>query len=876
MTKKYIITIITFLFSAYLMFGQSVDKKYSIAIKDKKLVDAIQVIKETTGYNFSYRNDIIKDSYIVSINITSSTIEQILDKLLKDFPIDFRVKYGMVVLKSAPNKIMYTISGVCTDITNGELLLGATVFSTTNYFGASSNSYGFYSLKLPVGKHVIVSSYIGYSDRVDTIEVDRNLRIDVKLNPVNINIKEIEVVAQSKNRNIIQTKMNTLSLPIKTIMQMPAMLGELDVMKSLQMLPGVQSGGDVSANLNVRGGKYDENLIILDDAPIYNPSHALGFFSVFNPEAIKDVTMYKGSANAQYGGRASSVVDIRMKDGNMQDYQASASLGTVAANVSLQGPIVKDKASFIISGRYSYAGFVADNVLSLLDELDMGGQGIKDYRRGNDVSFYDINLKLNTKLNNNNRLYYSLYSGHDNFHFRLFDEKSRMEWGNNASTLRWNHIFNDRLFANTTASFSKYNYSYTILDDLRDFEWLSSLNEFDIKQDFDFFMNSSNRLKFGAGVAYHSISPGQIKPRSQESITKPYVLASNLGYEPYIYASHEVNVIDDFTVELGLRYSAFINTSGGSVYSYSDDSFSVVTDTITYNKGDVNSWYSGLEPRLNLRYTISDNQSVKMSYARNRQYLRLLSSSGIGLPTDVWFPVNKHIKPQISDQVSLGYFHNLQENKYEISAEIYYKNLQNQIDFRDNSSLFLNPFVEQEILSGRGWSYGAEFLLKLNGTKLSGWLAYTWSKTENKIKGINNGEVFPSRNDKRHDISMFINYKLSKKWAMGCNFVYSTGSAVTAPKGSFSYNGIIANSYTERNGYRLPDYHRLDFSATRTGVKHKRWQGEWVISIYNVYSRQNAYSIYNTQDSYDISSNQTHMIYMFGVVPSITYKIKFN
>jgi len=876
MTKKYIITIITFLISFHFIIGQSVGKKYSVAIKDKKLVDAIQIIKETTGHNFSYRNDIIKDGYVVTINVENSTIDQILDNLLKDFPIDFQIKNDMIVLKSNSGKIMYTISGVCTDISNGELLLGATVFSISNNFGASSNSYGFYSLKLPLGKHIIVSSYIGYSDRFDTIEVDSNRRLDIKLNPININIKEIEVVAQARNVNVIQTKMNTLSLPIKTIMQMPAMLGELDVMKSLQMLPGVQSGGDVSANLNVRGGKYDENLIILDDAPIYNPSHALGFFSVFNPEAIKDVTMYKGSAAAQYGGRASSVVDIRMKDGNMQNYQAAASIGTVAANVSLQGPIVKDKASFIISSRYSYAGFVADNVLSLLDEMNIGGTGIKDYRSGNDVSFYDINLKLNTKLNNNNRLFLSAYSGHDNFYFRLFDEKSRLEWGNNASTLRWNHIFNNRLFANTTASFSKYNYSYTILDDIRDFEWNSSLMEFVLKQDFDFFINSRNRFKFGAGIAYHHMNPGEIKPRSVESITKPYALGSNLGYDPYIYASHEVNVTDNFTVEVGLRYSGFINTSGGDVYSYSDNSFSVITDTTKYNSGDVNSLYHGIEPRLNFRYTINNNQSVKMSYARNRQYLRLLSSSGIGLPTDVWFPVNKHIKPQISDQISVGYFHNLMDNKYEMSAEIYYKSLQNQIDFRDNSSLFLNSFVEQEILSGSGWSYGVEFLVKRNGAKLSGWLAYTWSKTENKIYGINNGEIFPTRNDKRHDMSLFVNYKLNQKWALGCNFVYSTGGAITAPKGSFSFNGIVANSYTERNGYRLPDYHRLDISATRTGIKHNKWQGEWVFSIYNAYGRHNAYSIYNSQDSYDISSNQTYMIYMFGIVPSVTYKIKFN
>jgi len=848
---------------------------YTFDLKASSLKEALAEISKQTDYDFSYRESLIKNRKVKAFSFQKVSLSEIMKQVLRGTKLNYLIKGKNIILSLRTDLAYYTISGIISEKGSGESLIGATLVCSEETKGTVSNNYGFYSLTLPEGTCSIKASFIGFEKFEKQLELNQNIRLDIELGSKSSSIGEVVVQARRKDASVEDVSMSTQEMGIETIQAMPALLGETDVMKSLQMLPGVQSSGDASANLNVRGGTYDQNLILLDDAPIYNPSHALGFFSVFNPDAIKNVEIYKGGMPAQYGDRLSSVVDIRMKDGNMEEFHGAASIGTIASRLSLEGPIKKNKASFMLSGRYSYAGKTADNFAKLADNIGILKKELDNYREGNDISFYDLNLKMNYKINENNRLFLSAYTGRDQFYFRLLDEKSSMDWGNITSSLRWNHIFNERLFSNTTLVFSNFDYSYYIKDDIRNFEWSSDLQEFDVKTDFDYFLNPSNHMKFGFSVNYHRIQPGEIAPRSANSITKAYKMDENTSIEPAVYFSHHIDFSENFSLQYGLRYSAFANMGDGVVYDYATENREQIVGSTTYKKGEVQSFFHGLEPRLNMRYKLNGVQSIKASYTRTRQYLHLLSSSSLGLPTDVWYPVNKHIKPQIADQFALGYFRNFDDNKWVTSVETYYKQMSNQIDFKDHAELFLNSQVEQEILSGDGWAYGAEFMVKKEFGRLKGWLAYTWSKTERKIDGINQGKAYPTRYDKRHDLSAFLNFKLNDRMTLSSNFVYSTGGAVTAAKGSFDYQGVLFNHYSERNGYRLPNYHRMDLSLVLKGKQKKNWESEWVFAIYNVYNRHNAYSVYTKQDEQDLSTNQSYLIYMFGAVPSISYNIKF-
>lgn len=762
-------------------------------------------------------------------------------------------------------KQSYTVSGIITEQSSGEVLIGSSVFIPEYSTGAISNSYGFYSITLPEGPCTLEFSYMGYQSFSKKIDLSSNMRFNVSLLPESVVMNDIVVRSQSTNHAIKSVRMNNQQLPVKTILNMPALMGEADVLKSLQLLPGVQSGGDGNSNLFVRGGTYDQNLILLDDAPIYNPSHALGFFSVFNSDAIKNVEIYKGGMPAKYGGRLSSVVDIRTRDGHKNEYHGIVSLGTIASRATIEGPIVKDKGSFLFSGRYSYAGAVANLFANFSD----------DFGTNNDVSFYDLNLKANYNISENDHVFFTSYVGRDDFFFEVIDSKSRMNWGNISSSLRWNHIFNDKLFSNTTLVFSNYDYSYYLLDDMRNYEWSADMQEYDIKSDFDYSINSNNSLSFGASFDFHTINPGKIEPRSSQSITKPYKLNKNFSAEPSIYLSHQCTVYDRLKFEYGFRYSLFFNYGDEDVNLYTDSSRDVLQSKKHYNFGTIHDLNHALEPRLNMSYQLLENQSIKFSYARTHQYMHLLSSSNLGLPTDVWYPVNRYFKPQQSDQLSLGYFFNFNDNNYQTSIEGYYKDMKNQLDIKDNAELFLNESIEQQVLSGDAWAYGAEFLIKKTNGPLTGWFSYTWSKVEKKIPGINNGEVYPSRQDKRHDLSLYLNYQLSKQWSVNSNFVYSTGSPVTIAKGGFDFDGTVLNYYTKRNSYRLPDYHRLDLSVKWIGKQKKYTQSEWNISLYNVYNRHNTFSIMSKQDDYDMQSSTYNKVYLMGIVPSISYVIKF-
>lgn len=850
-------------------------EKFSFKTEKIKLKEVFQEIQKHTNYKFSYKENLIARKNIELQTFKNDNINSILSNILKNTRLNFLIHGKNIIIIKKNNIKHYNISGFVNEHSSGESLIGANIVCMDALKGTVSNNYGFYSLKLSEGQHNIKISFIGFHDIIKEIIVNDNMRLDIRLESEQSILNEIIVNNKNKQSHIDNVDMGRQRMDVADIHSMPALLGEADVMKSLQMLPGIQSSGDASANMNVRGGTYDQNLILLDDVPVYNPTHALGFFSVFNPDAIKKVDVYKGGIPAQYGDRLSSVVDIRMKDGDMRKYKGSATIGSISSKILFEGPIKKDVASFMVSARYSYAGKAADAFALLGQSIPGIKDGLNDYREGNDISFYDLNMKLNYKLNSNNRLFFSAYTGRDQFHFRLLDEKSSMDWGNITSSLRWNHIFGDDLFANTSLIFSNFDYSYYVKDDVRDFEWSSNLQEIALKTDFDYFMNDKNKIKYGFALSYHRTNPGRISPRSETSITKAYQMDENKSLKGSVYFSHEIDISKDLSVNYGFRYSAFANVGDGIVYDYKSKDREEVIASKEYHKGDIQSFFHGIEPRFNLRYRVNNKQSIKMSYTRTKQYMHLLSASSFGLPTDVWYPVNKHIKPQVSDQLSLGYFRNIADNKWTSSVEVYYKGMSNQIDFKDHANLFLNSQVEQEILMGKGWAYGAEFLLKKEYGKLRAWFSYTWSKNERKIDGINNNKAYATNYDKRHDISIYAKYELSKKLSLASNFVFSTGGAITTAKGSFDYQGVLFNHYSERNAYRLPNYHRLDVSMVLKQKKHKNWEGEWVFAIHNIYNRHNAYSIYTKQDEQDLSTNQTYLVYMFGAVPSVSYNIKF-
>lgn len=849
--------------------------KFSFELQENTLKDALIELVEKTDYKFSYKESLVNYQHIDKMQFHNEDIKSILNKLLAGSQIEYQLINRIVILKEKKNAKRFTISGTITDKKTGESLIGANFICLNKAIGTTSNHYGFYSFTLPEGKWTIEIRYIGYKTVKKNIELNKNIRLDIELSSQENQLGEVIINENKSNEAIDNLNIGRQSVNINTIKSMPALLGEPDVLKSLQMLPGVQAASDASANFNVRGGSYDQNLVLLDDAPIYNPSHSLGFFSIFNPDAIKNVEIYKGGIPAQYGGRLSSVVDIRMKEGDMKEYHGDLSVGTIASRLSLEGPIAKDKASFIVSGRYSYAGMTADGFVSLLDVMGINGGALRDYNTGNDVSFYDLNMKLNYKINENNRLFFSAYTGRDQFYYKFIDEKSSMDWGNNSGTLRWNHIFSDRLFSNTTLVFSNYDYSYYIKDDIRNYEWSSDLKEYILKSDYDYFITPENRLKYGISLNYHQIQPGKIMPRSEQSVTKPYAMPSNSSLESSIYASHELNISSKLALKYGFRVTSFLNIGPGVVYDYKTEKKEVKTNTTTYNNGEIMSSFYGFEPRLNLRYKLNENQSIKASYNRTGQYLHLISNSSLGLPTDIWQPSNKHIKPLVADQVSIGYYQNSKNKKWEWSIETYFKHMQNKVAFKDNANLFLNTQIEQEMLSGTGKAYGVEIMLKKELGRLKGWMSYTWSKSENQIDGINQGKAFPTRYDKPHDFSLYLDYQLSDRWSVNSNFSYTTGGTATIAKGSFEYDGTVINYYSDRNGYRLPDYHRLDLSFTRKGKPNRKFQTEWIFAFYNVYNRHNTFSIVNKQDSYDLNSNESYSLYMFGIVPSVSFNVKF-
>lgn len=750
-----------------------------------------------------------------------------------------------------------TVSGTVRDAASGETLIGASVLLAEQPRSAVlSNSYGFYSVNAAAGHYTLIVSFTGYKSDTVAVDLSKDVTLNIQLASADAQLQEVVVSANRNNNNVSKPLMGVQKLSVTEIRDIPVIFGEKDILKTIQLLPGVQSAGDGNSGFYVRGGSIDQNLILLDGATVYDPSHLLGFFSVFNSDAIKDVTLYKGAIPAEYGGRLSSVLDVKMNDGNSKDYSASGGIGLIDSRLTIEGPIHKDDGSFIVSARRTYA----DLFLKLSKDTNTNR---------NSLYFYDLNVKANYKLGEKDHLYLSGYFGQDHLGIsNSFD----LTYGNATATLRWNHILNSKLFTNTSLIYSKYNYTIGINSGNNDIGINSYIEDLHFKEDLEYYISSGNKLTFGADVIDHTISPGVITASSSSSFNSLHIQDRH-ALESALYINHDVELSDKLNMSYGLRASLFTVLGPGTFYTY--DSSGNTIDSSTYASGQTVINYFNLEPRFSTSYKLTDNSSIKASYARTTQNLHLLSNSTSSNPTDVWVPNTNNVKPEIGDQVSLGYYRNLKENAYELSAEIYYRYMQNQIDYRNGAQLIANTNVESQLIYGHGRAYGLELYARKKVGQLTGWISYTLSRTERQFPGVNNDTWYPAMQDRTHDLSVVAIYKLNKKWTLSSDFVYYTGNAVTWPSGKYEVEGQVAFLYTNRNGYRMPPYNRLDFSATLQGKKTKKTDSYWIFSCYNVYGRENPYSISFEQDPGDPNKTQAVQYALFRWVPSVSYNFKF-
>lgn len=751
------------------------------------------------------------------------------------------------------------INGHVRDADTGEELIGANVAILESGKGTITNSYGFYSISLSPGFYTVVCSYVGYVTQSFPLQLGEDIELNFELSESTMELEEVTVSAEAKNANITRVETGSTQLSIQSIRKIPAFMGEVDLIKAIQMLPGVAVTSEGSSGFSVRGGSADQNLILLDEATVYNASHLLGFFSVFNNDAIKDVKLYKGDIPASSGGRLSSLLDIRMKDGNKKQFKVTGGIGTISSRLTLEGPLFSDKVSFLVSARRTYA----DIFLAFAKD-----SAVKD----NSLFFYDLNGKVNYTINDKNRIFFSGYFGKDVF----ANDFAGMYFGNRTFSVRWNHLFSKKLFSNFTLLNSHYFYDLGTPENSQPyFNWISFLDDYGAKADFIWYPMPEHTFKYGLASTYHVIKPGAVTVEDEGGGTTRSELSYNYALESAIYFSGESKIGEKLALRYGLRYSLFNSVGPATIFTYNSEY--EVTDSTTYQDGDFFNSYHGIEPRLAVNYLLGERSSLKASYARTRQYMQMASNSTAGTPLDIWFPASPNVAPQLSDQVSVGYFRNFLDNKLETSIELYYKKMDNAIDFRDHAQLFLNPQLEAELRVGEATSYGAEFYIKYDISKFSGWISYTRSKTTRDIPEINDGVPYPAPYDKPNDLAIVFSYDISKRISLGANWIYSTGVPFTLPTGRFEFGGNILPIYTGRNEYRLPDYHRLDLSVTLRGKEKpgKRWQGEWNFSFYNAYARKNVWTLNFQQDEDNPEITYAEMTYLFTIIPAITYNFSF-
>lgn len=790
-----------------------------------------------------------------------------------DFKSRFLLLFCFLISSINYSQNKFILSGTITDQNTNETLIGVIVSVKETNVVTTTNEYGYYVMTLPEGQYTLEVNSVGYNVYTEAISISGNTRKNISLGSSEVMIDEIQITASSKATNIRKPEMSINKLTVEEVKKMPVVLGEVDILKSILTLPGVTNAGEGSSGFNVRGGAADQNLILLDEATMYSSSHLFGFFSVFNSDAIKDLKLYKGGIPSRFGGRVSSVLDIYQKEGNSKEFHGTGGIGLISSRVMLEGPIVKDKASFLVAGRSSYAHLF----LKLTDNK-------------NSAYFYDLNTKINYKVNENNSLFLSGYFGRD-----VFDIENALtnKFGNSLLNLRWNHIFSDKLFSNMSAIYSDYYYGLTL--DFIGLNWVSGIQNYNFKYDFKHYLSNEFQLNYGTNLIYYTFNPGEVTPSSGTSSINPYRLDKKYAFEPSLYIDAEQKLTEDISVNYGLRYSMFYRLGGQNLNVYQDNNSLLFNQELQiyesadpigtkyYERSETIASFNNLEPRVGIAYAFNDDHSVKASYNRMTQYLHLLSNTSAATPLDVWEPSGKFIKPQLLDQYAVGYFTNLKDKEYSIETELFYKTVKNRIDYIDGANLIANDAIERVILTGKSRAYGWEVLVRKNKGKLTGFVSYTLSRSEQQTPGrtpletgINNGAWYKTPYDKTHDLSIISSYELNPKWSFGAIFSLQSGRPVTHPNGYYEYQGIKVPSFGLRNEDRLPAYHHLDISATYTPnpESKKRWQSEWVFSVYNVYNRQNAASISFRQNE-DSGVNEAVRLSIFGVIPSVTYNFKF-
>ena len=775
----------------------------------------------------------------------------------------------------------YTVSGYIKDAGNGEALIGATVFIREISNGTISNVYGFYSITLPAGNYNVTYRYVGFNDVNKLIELTKDIRMDHELSSAEKQLEEVIITGDAIDKNVMSIEMSTAELDIKAIEKLPAFAGEVDIIKSIQLLPGVSTVGEGASGFNVRGGSVGQNLVLLDEAPVYQTSHMLGFFSVFNPDAVSDVKLYKGGIPAQYGGRLSSILDVRMKEGNNKEYDITGGIGTIFSRLAVEGPIKKDKSSFIIAARRSYGDVLAKLFTDAL-------------KPGSALYFYDLTAKTNFKINENNKIYLSGYFGRDVFKFTKYQG---LDWGNSTATFRWNHLYGNRLFSNYTMFYSNYDYGLSLGNsELDKYDWKSKIKTYNFKPEYSYFINTNNEITFGGQAILYRFEPANAVTVSNGTTTD-ISLDERKAFETSLYVGNDQHLTEKLSAQYGLRYSYF-NYLGGQVYHYGDTIVGMEKPLVSITEKD--TWepiqsYGNLEPRASLRYQLTKTASIKGSYNRMNQYIHLISNTTASIPIDVWQPSTNNVKPQQADQVALGYFKNFKENRYETSAEVYYKWTKNQVEYIDGADIFINKFLESQLLSGIGRAYGLELYAKKNTGRLTGWVSYTLGKSEMKVDGINygtnqknrEGNWYASRFDQRHNLKIAAFYDINKRISLSSNFSFMTGTPSTFPTDRITVAGYVIPyiSGSERNNFRIPNYHRLDVAVTFNniwrGKKGRTGEDNLVVSIYNVYAQKNPFSIYfsqgTTRQPADVPTvtSATQLSIIGTMIPSVTYNFKF-
>lgn len=763
----------------------------------------------------------------------------------------------------------FTVNGYVKDSLTGETLIGANITVKDKGRGVSSNQYGFFSLTLTQGRYDLLVSYVGYVQKTLPVVLDTNKTTEILLVPISSYLNNVTVTSKRRESNVKSAQMGKIDLSIGTVKSLPSLFGETDILKSLQLLPGVRNAGEGNSGFYVRGGGPDQNLIMLDEAVVYNTGHLFGFFSVFNADAIKSLSLIKGGMPAQYGGRLSSVIDIAMKDGDMNKTEIDLGLGLIASRFAIQGPIKKNKASFLFSARRTYIDLLVKPFIPKTNSY-----------YGSGYYFYDINAKVNYSFSEKDRVYLSGYFGRDKFDFnnakRSF--KTDIPWGNSTATLRWNHIFSKKLFANTSLIYNDYNFDFRGSQNDFNLSLSSGIKDLNAKTDFDFYATPEHRLKFGGQYTFHTFLPSVVSGKQDTVLFEPVNIQKKYANEFALYVQDEWDVSSKIRLNYGLRYSQFQQV--GKYTAYNTDANGNKLDSVVYGRGEVVKSYGGFEPRFSMRYQVNDNSSLKTSVTRNIQYIHLVSNAGTTLPTDIWVPSTYRVKPQTGYQYALGYFRNFRNNMFETSLELYYKTMQHQIEYREGYTPNTLKDPEEDFVFGKGWSYGSEvFIHKVRG-RLTGWVGYTLSWTWRKFPSLNGGIKFPSKYDRRHDLSVVGTYEINPRWKVSSVFVFGTGNAITLPERFYFIDGVLTQELSRINAYRMAPYHRLDLSATYTPVtkRQRKYSSSWVFSIYNAYSRMNPYFYYYDQEGSAANGTLTitaKQVSLFPIIPAVTWNVHF-